>query len=75
MQGAGDTVVSRDGPNLVGEDDFIQVMTLVNVKLQLCYGGKILKGYVIGDVTQLGGSGKLPLDRIPCPEVQKMSKN
>ena len=36
VQGAGDTVVSRDGPSLVGEDDFIQVMTLVNEKSQLC---------------------------------------
>ena len=34
--GAGDTAVSRDGLNLVGEADLIQVMTRVHVKSQLC---------------------------------------
>lgn len=33
--GAADTAVRRDGLNLVGEADLIQVMTLVQVKSQL----------------------------------------
>lgn len=35
-RGPGDTVVSRDGLNLLGEADLIQVKTLVCVKSQLC---------------------------------------